>query len=164
MDKNKENKKLEINVPFDIAERLYQAILSLINVLNYSSPQTDSGKEIIEESLLEKFLEKKIKEQNMKLGPLSKGRAIELSKEIKELITKDIESALIKLKVSVKHDTKTIDDVINLLNRYNRINKGLINGVIDFQFADNEINKIVNAVLFLANNLNEETLKKDEDD
>lgn len=150
MNKDNENSKLEIILPRETAEKLYQVLTDLVTVLKTSD--FDSEKTIFEE-----FVEQRIEARR-------KVKKIELStlvNEVKILVLTDIEAALEKLQSSLPFRSQIKNDVIALLSRHNRVNKALNKGIIQFQVADNEYNKIAASLLYLVDNLDEESLKND---
>jgi len=150
LNKDNENSKLEIILPRETAEKLYQVLTDLVTVLKTSD--FDSEKTIFEE-----FVEQRIEARR-------KVKKIELStlvNEVKILVLTDIEAALEKLQSSLPFRSQIKNDVIALLSRHNRVNKALNKGIIQFQVADNEYNKIAASLLYLVDNLDEESLKND---
>lgn len=150
MNKDNENRKLEIILPRETAEKLYQVLMDLVMVLKTSD--FDSEKTIFEE-----FVEQRIEARR-------KVKKIELStliNEVKILVITDIEAALKKLQAYLPIGSEINNDVIGLLSRHNRVKKALNNGTIHFQIADNEYNKIITSLLFIIDNLDEESLKND---
>lgn len=158
MEDNTKSRKLEIHVPTEVAEKLYDAIIELIEVTKQHASATNSETGLVGTSLLEKYLDQTTKEHYVAIERVISKKVTKLSEEIKDLITKDIESTLKKLNASLKSEAKIKDNVIILLSRYSRINEGHHNDTIEFQIANKEINKIVRAILFIVNNLDEESL------
>lgn len=150
MNNDSENRKLEIILPRETAEKLYQVLMDLVTVLKTSD--FDS-----EKTLFEEFVEQRIEARR-------KVKKIELStlvNEVKILVLTDIEAALKKLQSSLPFRSEINNDVIGLLSRHNRVNKALNKGIIQFQVADNEYNKIAASLLYLVDNLDEDSLKND---
>jgi len=150
LNNDSENRKLEIILPRETAEKLYQVLMDLVTVLKTSD--FDS-----EKTLFEEFVEQRIEARR-------KVKKIELStlvNEVKILVLTDIEAALKKLQSSLPFRSEINNDVIGLLSRHNRVNKALNKGIIQFQVADNEYNKIAASLLYLVDNLDEDSLKND---
>lgn len=77
---------------------------------------------------------------------------------IKEALARDCGEAILLMKKLINSDKPVFDNVILLLERYNRIQKNFQKGLIDFPTADGEMNKMANAILYFINEVSEEDL------
>ena len=158
MNKDNENRKLEIIVPLEAAERLYQVLTDLVVVLSQEDVDAVTTQNI-EKRLFASFLKKKIKAEQVDAEEMI--RVLKLTKEVRKLVVEDIEAALRKLESSLSVTSKINNEVVNLLSQHNRITKALNNGIIQFQIANHEYNRIVNALFLIVDNLDEDSLKDD---
>jgi len=82
-----------------------------------------------------------------------------LKSKIKEILQKDSLKALEELRNSIIEDNPLFNQVILSIATYNRINKFLLSGTINFQDAHQEFTKIDNAILYMIDEVEEEDLK-----
>lgn len=159
MSKDNENRKLEIILPLEVAERLYQVLTDLVAIL--SQEYTDSGRiKRLEKGSFSSFVQQKKEAEEADVEEII--RVLKLAEDVKKIVIEDIEAALKRLQSSLSTTSKTNSEVVNLLSRHNRVTKALNNGTIQFSIADNEYNKIVNALLIIIDNLDEESLENDD--
>jgi hypothetical protein len=149
MEMENEMQNISIELPANLAEQLYNAFSK--GEISKSEAQSKIAN-FITTSQKDRF---QAIDENLYLTVKSENEVLNKIKiEAKELLIADLENALKLVKLKLKPHTQTFDDIIGLFARYNRINKFLHKGVIDFHTADLEITKIENAVIFIVNGLN----------
>jgi hypothetical protein len=79
--------------------------------------------------------------------------------DIKNLVVSNLGKALELLKDSIIAECERYDEIIGLLSRYYRINKGFHSGAIEFELYDREIIKIEKALMFILNTIEDEYIK-----
>jgi len=158
LNNDNENRKLEIIVPLEVAEKLYQVLTDLVVVLSQEDVNSVTTQKL-EKRLFTSFLEQKIKAEEADVEEMV--RVLKLTEELRKLVVEDIEAALKKLQSSLSATSKINSQIVNLRSQHNRVTKALNNGIIQFQVANHEYNRIVNALFLIVDNLDEDSLKND---
>ena len=112
---------------------------------------------LFEEAILQNGRHRDSNIENLinKYSPVS---ILKIKNKIKNILEKDTIKSLKELKRLLNSDSALIDDITRLIATYNRIDKYLHKGTINYADAHIEFTKIDNSALMLVNELDEEDL------
>lgn len=137
--------KKNILIPEDVAKEIYQLLAHKIDFNN--------GDEF-------SFINKQIDLLRADFSSLDEGEDILiLKKELKEVLSKSFDNSVAKIKNKLKVHCLTYDDITVLQNRHVRIESLFQKGLLDFDHAEKERMKIINAYIYIINNIEEEELR-----
>lgn len=148
-----ESRNLVLHLSDETANKIHAAIISLIH------QESIFDKTDLESKLVENIAYDLTEERNVTLKEHPALIVLQFKTFIKNLLTENVEQALRACKDKLIEHSKSQDDIIELLSRYNRVSSTMQKGLVDFSIADMEINKIVNTVIYMVNNMDESELK-----